>query len=251
MSNIRVAMISGAAILAWGLTGVAAGAPVYDQTFLSDYSKLQATPLPNNKGTDLLYVPPGVFERLAKYNAIMVDEPEVLISATSDYKGAKPTDLEAVATLVRTDITDAMKAGGYGVVDAAGPGVLYLKIAVTDLSLQKKKRRLLAYTPIGFVVNAGVKALQDMMQKYDIMGAAIQGQISDSTSNEVLAEFVALRGNNSQRMEFKEFDADIKSFASRLRCRLDNAHVPAAQQIDCLDPAARQAREASKTTGAH
>jgi hypothetical protein len=49
-------------------------------------------------------------------------------------------------------------------------------------------------------------------------------------------------------MDFKEFDADIKSFASRLRCRLDNAHVPAAQQIDCLDPAARQAREASKAT---
>lgn len=251
MSKVRITMISAAAILACALTSVAAGAQEYDQTFLSDYSKLQATPLPNNAGTDLLYVPPGVFERLAKYSAIMVDEPEVLISATSDYKGAKPTDLEAVATLVRTDISDAMKAGGYGVVDAAGPNVLYLKIAVTDLSLQKKKRRLLAYTPVGFVVNAGVKALQDMMQKYDIMGAAIQGQISDSTSNEVLAEFVALRGNNGQRMEFKEFDADIKSFASRLRCRLDNAHVPAAQQIDCLDPAARQTREASKATATH
>ena len=89
----------------------------------------------------------------------MVDEPEVLISATSDYKGAKPTD-EAVATLVRTDISDAMKAGGYGVVDAAGRNVLYLKVAVTDLSLKKKKRRLLAYTPAGFIINAGVKALR-------------------------------------------------------------------------------------------
>ena len=50
------------------------------------------------------------------------------------------------------------------------------------------------------------------MQKYDIMGAAIQGQMTDSASNEVLAEFVALRGNNGKRMEFKEFDADIKGF---------------------------------------
>jgi hypothetical protein len=248
MNKIGITKTAAAAFLVCGLTSMAVAAPDYDQTFLSDYSKLQATPLPNNAGTDLLYVPPGVFERLAKYNAIMVDEPEVLISATSDYKGAKPTDLEAVATLVRTDVSDAMKAGGYGVVDAAGPSVLYLKIAVTDLSLQKKKRRLLAYTPIGFVVNAGVKALQDMMQKYDIMGAAIQAQISDSTSNEVLAELVALRGNNGKRMDFDEFDKDIKSFASRLRCRLDNAHVPAAQQIDCLDPAARQTREASKAT---
>jgi len=244
VSKFRITMIAATAAFACGLTGVAVGAQDYDQTFLSDYSKLQATPLPNNAGTDLLYVPSGAFERLSKYNAIMVDEPEVLISATSDYKGAKPTDLEAIATLVRSDVSDALKAGSYGVVDAAGPSVLYLKIAVTDLSLQKKKRRLLAYTPIGFVVNAGVKALQDMMQKYDIMGAAIQGQISDSSSNEVLAEFVALRGNNGKRMDFDEFDKDIKGFASRLRCRLDNAHGPADQKIDCLDPAARAAREA-------
>lgn len=52
-----------------------------------------------------------VFTRLAKYNAIMVDEPEVLISANSDYKGAKPTDLESVAALLRQDVSDAMTAG--------------------------------------------------------------------------------------------------------------------------------------------
>jgi hypothetical protein len=145
---------------------------------------------------------------------------------------------------VRKDVSDALTAGGYGVVDSPGPNVLYLKMAVTDLSLKRKKRRLLAYTPAGFIIKAGVDATRNMMQKYDIMGAAIQGQVSDSTSNEVLAEFAALRGNNSQRMEFDQLEADIKGFASRLRCRLDNSHVPAAQQIDCLDPAARAAREA-------
>jgi hypothetical protein len=82
------------------------------------------------------------------------------------------------------------------------------------------------------------------MQKYDIMGAAVQGEITDSASQEVLAQFVGLRGNTGQRIEFDKLNADIKSFASRLRCRLDNTHVPAAQQIDCLDPAARAAREA-------
>jgi hypothetical protein len=248
MSTFRFTMASAAAILLCGLADVAAAAQDYDQTFLSDYSKLQATPLPNNAGTDLLYIAPDGFARLAKYTAIMVDEPEVLISANSDYKGAKPTDLAAVAALVRKDVTDAMTAGGYGVVDSPGPGVLYLKMAVTDLSLKRTKRRLLAYTPAGFIIKAGVDATRDMMQKYDIMGAAIQAQLSDSASNEVLGELVALRGNNGQRMEFKQLDADIKGFASRLRCRLDNTHVPAAQQIDCLDAAARQAREASKAT---
>ena len=77
------------------------------------------------------------------------------------------------------------------------------------------------------------------------MGAAVQGEITDSASQEVLAQFVGLRGSSGQRIEFDKPNADIKSFASRLRCRLDNAHVPAAQQIDCLDPAARAAREAT------
>lgn len=37
----------------------------------------------------------------------------------------------------------------------------------------------------------------------------------------------------------------MKTFASRLRCRLDNAHVPKDKRIDCLDLAARAAREAA------
>lgn len=69
-----------------------------------------------------------------------------------------------------------------------------------------------------------------------------------ATLIKVLAEFVSLRGNNGERMEFEQLDADVTGFASRLRCRLDNAHVPAAQQIDCLDAAARQLREANSAT---
>jgi hypothetical protein len=245
MSTVRIAMVSAAAALGCGLANIASAQQTYDQTFLTDYSKLVATPLKNNAGTDLLYVVPGGFDKLGKYTAVMVDQPEVLISAKSDYKGAKPADLEAIAELIRKDVDDAMRGGGYGVVDQPGPNVLYIKLALTDLMLQRKKRRLLAYTPVGFVLKAGLDATRDMMQKYDIMGAAVQGQAMDSTSQDVLAEFVALRGNNGQRMEFDQLEAEIKGFASRLRCRLDNAHGPAGQQIDCLDPAARAAREAA------
>jgi Protein of unknown function (DUF3313) len=243
MSKFRIALVSAAAVLAGALAGIAA-AQDYDHTFLSDYSKLKATPLPNNAGTDLSYTPPGTFERLGKYKAVMVDEPQVLISANSDYKGAKPSDLEAVAALLRKSVSDALTAGGYGVVDSPGPDVLYLRMAVTDLSLKRKKRPLLGYLPAGFVIKAAVDATRDMMQKYDVMGAAVQGEFTDSASQEVLAQFVGLRGGSGKRIEFDQLNADIKSFASRVRCRLDNAHVPAAQQIDCLDAAARAAREA-------
>ena len=48
-------------------------------------------------------------------------------------------------------------------------------------------------------------------------------------------------------MDMKEFQAEIQEYASRLSCQLDNAKLPQAQRIDCTDPKARQAREA--TTG--
>jgi len=241
MSKVRFAMLSVAAMLACGLANVAAAVD-YTQTFLSNYSKLVATPLPNG-ATDLLYTVPGASERAAKYTAVMIDQPEILISPKSDYQGAKPADLEAISEQVRKDLSDTLKAGGYGVVESPGPNVLYIRAAVTDLMLQRKKRRLLAYTPVGFVLKAGADAMRDMMEKYDIMGVAAQGQLTDSQSNEVMAEFVGLRGNNGQRMTFDQLDTDIKGFASRLRCRLDNTHVPEDKRIDCLDPAARAARE--------
>jgi len=242
MSKVRFAMLPVAAMLACGLANVASAVD-YDHKFLSDYGKLVATPLPNG-ATDLLWVSPAATpERLSKYTALMIDQPEVLISPKSDYDGAKPADLTAIAEQLRKDIVDALKAGGYGIVESPGPNVLYLKSAITDLMLQRKKRRLLAYTPIGFVLKAGADAMRDMMEKYDIMGDAAQGQILDSQSSEVLGEFVALRGNNGQRITFDQMNTEVQGFASRLRCRLDNTHVPQDKRIDCLDPAARAARE--------
>src|SRR5450432_153754 len=117
MSKLRIAVNTLATLLACGLSGIAA-AQGYDQTFLDDYTKLVATPLKNNMGTDLVYLHPGALEKLGKYTAVMVDEPEILISPNSDYKGAKPSDLEAIAELVRKDVDEALKAGGYGVVEA-------------------------------------------------------------------------------------------------------------------------------------
>lgn len=224
------------------LLGLAAD-PDFDRSFLTDYSKLQSRP--TERGAEFVYIPAGVIERLAKYNGVMVDQPEVLISPKSDYKGAKPADLLAVADLMRDSLKQRLSKGGYNVVETPGEGIIYIRLALTDLELKKKKRGLLAYTPIGAVVKVGADAIKDMMEKYDIMNMAIQAELTDSQSNEPLAAVVAVRGGEDKpvRMDFDQLDADMADFSSRLRCRLDNARVPADQQIDCLDRKARQARE--------
>ena len=233
-------LVIGVATLMGSLT---AHAQEYDKTFLDQDSKPTVTALPNQKGTDILYIAPGVFNRLASYNAVIVDLPEVLISPQSEYKGASPMDLYAISALLRQDVTDAITAAGYYVVEHPDEGVLYIRLGITDLKLKKKKRGLLAYTPGGYLMKQDMEATQHMIDKYDIMGLTFQAEINDSSSAETMASLVALRGNNGARMDFHELDEDIRSFSSRLLCRLDNARGPESQDVDCRDQAARRAAE--------
>lgn len=213
------------------------------QTFLTDYSKLQATQ--TNEGRDYFYLAPDVDKRVAKFTKVMLDQPEVFIAAESPYKGAKPEDLAAIAGAVRSTAAAALKERGYQVVDAPGADTAYARIAVTDLQIKKKKRGLLGYTPVGFVVSAGVKALQDFMDKYDILDMALQLEVQDSVQHDVLGAAVLKRGKSADATKPISFDALVgvtNEYSERFACRLDNAHVEAAQRINCLDPATRKAR---------
>ena len=159
------------------LPAQAAQPPWTGESFLSDYSKLQQ--IPGKEGKDYVYIAPGAIERIGKYNSVMLDQPEVFLSPDSPYKGAKPEDLAAIAGAIRSTTAAALKERGYAVVDQPGPDVLYVRMAVADLQIVKKSRNLLAYTPVGFVVNAGVKALQDFMSKYNILDVALQTEFQD------------------------------------------------------------------------
>ena len=82
---------------------------------------------------------------------------------------------------------DALKArieegGRYKVVEQPGPNVLYMRTALTELYLKKKKRGLLAYTPVGAVAKVGTDALKETLDKVDIIEMAFEAEIADSKS---------------------------------------------------------------------
>ena len=216
--------------------------------FLSDYSKL--TPVQSATGTtDLVYIAPGAFERAAEYTAVMVDQPEILFSADSEYRGMKPADTLELASLMREAAKERLEAGNYKVVEQPGKDVLFVRMGLTDLYLKKKKRTGLQYTPIGAVAKAGSDRLKETLDKVDIIEMTFEAELADSTSRDVLAAIVVqsggrkAEGQKEQRMDMAAFRAHIHEYASRLRCRLDNARLPDAESIDCTDPKARQARE--------
>ena len=75
MNRMRsTVIILGFALLVSLPGAVLAQLPDFDKTFFDDYSHL--TPLQDRLGgTDMRYVTSGALQKLAKYNAVMVDEP--------------------------------------------------------------------------------------------------------------------------------------------------------------------------------
>jgi hypothetical protein len=242
--QLRTSLFSGIAV------ALLAAAPAHSQespwagqTFLPDYSKLQ--PAPGTEGKDYIYINPKVDAIASKYTKVMLDQPEVFIGADSPYKGAKPEDIAAIAGAIRSTAVAAFQERGYAVVDAPGPDTLYIRVGVTDLSIKKKKRGLLSYTPVGIVVSAGANALKDFMDKYDILDMSLQAESQDSVSGEQIGALVLKRGKSADTTKPISFDALMAAsneYSERLACRLDNTHVPADQRIDCTDPATRKAR---------
>ena len=232
-------LLIGTALLSVSAAVVAA---YYDQTFLDDYSSLQARQSGNI--SDFVYIAPDAPSRLADYpNGIAIDQPEILISPESKYKGGKPEDLASVAEMVRTTLANQLEQGGYTIAEQPGPGVLYLRVAVTDLALKKKKRGLLAYTPVGAVVKAGTDAIKGMMEKVDITGITLQAELLDGDSGEVLAAMVSPSAvPTGGKIAFEDLQSLVAEYGARMHCQLDNAQLSAEQRINCLDPEARAAR---------
>ncbi len=210
-----------------------------DSGFLTDYSLLKDRE--GDEYVDRVYVKEGISERLDDFNAIMVDQPEILIASDSKYKGAKPDSLKQLADTMRMALMERLDAGGYRVVDQPGPGVLYLHWAVTDLYLKKKKRSVLTYAPLGQVIHYSRQAaIKDLWKKIDIVELTIELELVDSATGEILAAGVDSSGHRKTKTEeqdlvtWEELDAQMQTIGARVRCRMDNARRPAADREDCV-----------------
>ena len=254
--NTRQILLAISAASALALAqGSLAQAPMraYDKTFLTNYDLLvpRASTKTGQPG-DLAYIAPGAVKRLSAYNAVMVDQPEILFSPDSKIKGMKPDDLKALSEALRDTLSGSLAEGGYSVTQKPGPGVVYLRVALTDVMVEKKKRGLLAYTPAGAVIKAGSDLVKETFNKVDFIETTFQAEIVDSMSNDVLAALVAERGTRKAegqketRIDMDEMQQNMRAWSHRLRCQLDNSKLPADKQNNCADDDANTARYGAK-----
>lgn len=227
-------------ILAIGLC-CAATAFGQDNDFLSDYSLLKER---DGDLANRVYLAPNLMNRLADYNAILIDQPEIFISPESKYKGAKGDQLKLLADTARLSTMERFEAGGYTVADGPGPGVLYMRWAIVDLYLKKKKRGIFSYTPLGAVVHATKNAaIKDLWKKIDIVELGFEVEFSDTDSGDILAAATGKQGARKDKkhhqkqdpVTWEELDAMFKTLGERIRCNLDNARLAENKREVCAD----------------
>ena len=223
-----VAMLAVLPMVGWGA----------ESGFLEDYSILET------RAQDRGYVAPGTFELLSdyEYNAVMVDQPEVFMSPDSEYQGAKPDHIKTLADTARFALMERLEDGGYQLADRIGPDVLFLRWAITDLYLKKKKRNILSYTPVGLVVHATAQAaVRDLWRKIDIVELKIEVEVIDGANGNLLAAGVMQRGTRKakgQRQElvsWEALDAVMQTIGAKLRCTLDNARKEESRYDNCAE----------------
>jgi hypothetical protein len=205
-------------------------AQAQDSGFLTSYDNLTSD---NSFGFSRWFIATGAFDKLAAYNQIMIDQPEIIIAADSKYKGAKPQDLLDVSETLRAVMIDGI-GGRFPVVNAPGEGAALMSWAVSNIYLKKRKRGVLGYTPVGAVAYGArnlASAAVDKARAYDVV---FEFEATDSTTGEVLFAGVIDLGAAGNEVEFETALTLANGIGKRIGCRLNNARIAVADREDCV-----------------
>jgi hypothetical protein len=164
----------------------------------------------------MIYQKPGL--DVSKYTKVLIDPIEFFVAEDSDYKGLDPDEAKSLADALRQAITQELEPD-YPVVNEAGPGVLGIRLAITNVDMKKKKRGLLGYTPIGLVMTtAGNLAGMRM----ELTSARIEAEVLDGATNEQLAALVdPFNSEAKDKVSWENVGKRLGFYAKRLLAKLE------------------------------
>ena len=118
--------------------------------FLTDYAKLR--PMPGGGGL-LCWRTPGV--NWSQYNKVMFERIQVYLASGTPARPIDPTDLKTLIDYFHSDLVAAIQPMAQ-VVNTAGPGVLRVRFALTNLVPTNTTASLVgSAAPYGFVAEIG------------------------------------------------------------------------------------------------
>jgi len=151
---MRITTLVAAALLALSASATAATFGDYQSVgFLSDYGKLRQQP-----GSDAYgWSEPAT--QIGAYDKVIVDRIKIYLKQDAERGEIDPTSMKALADYFHDAIIKQLRRH-YQVVREPGPGVLRLRVAVTDLVPNKPEASVMTLAiPFGGVAEAGIGAL--------------------------------------------------------------------------------------------
>jgi hypothetical protein len=212
--------------------------------FLTEYSKLR--PSTKEKGA-YSYRDPAA--DLGNYNKLLVDRIKIWFKEDSDYKGIDPDELKMLTDYFYAAIEKAM-GDAYPMVADAGPEVLRLRIALTDVVPNKPKAAWVSLVvPFAWVADAGSGVAKGKAGSTASTGeATIEMEALDSTTGQQLAAYIETEvgkkyqwtkgideGTSSYIDAYSKWDYTKKAidqWAQLIRQRLDEAHARPVDKPD-------------------
>jgi len=204
--------------------------------FLSDYSKISTT---KDDTGSYEYVDPAV--DFSKYNKLLVDRIKIFFKDDSEYKGIDPDELKVLTDYfyeaLNKEVGDA-----YPLVKEPGPGVMRLRIAVTDLVPNKPEASVATLViPFAWVADAGTGVAKGETGSTVFTGeATIEMEALDSVSSQQLAAHIetetgkkynwakgvtkGVTGYMNAYSKWNYTKTAMDDWAKLLRVRLDAAH---------------------------
>lgn len=161
------------------------------------------------------------------YDRIMLDRVQFVLADDSESRAIDPAQLTAVGQSLIERIHDAMEPE-YPIVDKPGPGVLRLRLAITDVRVEqseatKPAKGIFAFTPIGLGVNAIASTAS---VETDLSGARFEVEALDSASGMRIGVFIDPEPSQhvSGERSWETLQQSFTFYASRLRTVFDREH---------------------------
>jgi hypothetical protein len=166
----------------------------------------------------------------------MIDQPEIIIAADSKYKAMKPDDMKLISDTLRMVLVQQLERSNYRIVTTTGPKTLYLRTAITDLHLKKKRKRLVQFTPIGIVATVATMPFRDVMNKINLQQVTFEAELLDSQNEKRLGARVEQTGSATDKKQdtsWDEFLESLEGTGARLACLMDNAALAVEARKNC------------------
>lgn len=216
MKSMHILLLHAVLALA-PLTAWSANAP---SGFLDDYP--QMLPDAQRPGATVYRNPA---KPLKGYDKVSIDPIQIMYSPDSKYKGIEPKELAAITGAFEEALAADLEPA-YPVVGTSGEGVLRLRIAITNVSAEKKKKSILNFTPLGLAVGAA-KSLSGVAPNVNLTEATVEAELLDGATDERIAVVVEplLSGKaKGEKLTWDKIGGVLDAYGQRLRARMDEAN---------------------------